>query len=160
MTVERPYCDKKDLELSKSILLPPTLDLDHEVMRAAEDMDALLGFIYTLPFDTLKDHEVLLLKKINADMATGRILLQLYGEGDGDALHAYGLRLVSEAESMLMKLANGEVDLSATRDATVDLDAQRGPRILNRDEESGVDIFENAVLRSEPSYWRPGPVSG
>lgn len=156
MPVPAPYCTVADLHISDSVLLPSTFDKQHEIEQAASDMDALLGFIYQLPLSSLQAHEEKLLASINSKMASGRILLMLYGEGDGEALHSYGLRLLNEAETMLMKLANGEVDLSADRAAPSDLDAHRGPSIKNYDSSSAVESFEKLVLRSENTSWLPG----
>ena len=121
-------------------------------------MDAMLGFVYKLPLDGLLPNEVLLLKSINSKIASGRILLQLYGEGEGTALHAYGLRLLAEGNALLMKLANGDVDLTAERVDSSTINATRGPAVKNYDEESGVTIFEDIVMRGMAGYWVPGQV--
>jgi hypothetical protein len=158
-TTAAPYCVAADLMVGNSVMLPDSLDLDFEIQSAADDIDALLGFVYELPLDGLLGNEILLLKSINAKMASGRILLQLFGDGDGVALHAYGLRLLAEAQDLLMQLANGAVDLSAVRVDSTALDEVRGPAVKNYDEESGVTIFEDAFWRGSPSYWRPGSVN-
>lgn len=153
-----PYCTTSDLFVGESVMLPETLDLDHEIASAADEMDAFLGFVYVLPFVGLPDYQVKLLKSINMKIASGRILLQLYGDGEGTVLHAYGLRLLSEGQDLLMKLANGEVDLAAERVVATTLDAVRGPAVKNADEESAVDIFEAVVMRGQDGYWNPGKV--
>ena len=158
MTVPSPYCVPGDLLLG-DVLLPAALDKEKIIQGVADDMDAKLGFLYQLPLTSLLPHEQLLLKGINAKWATARILLSLYGEGDGDSLHAYGLRLETEAQNDLMLIANGLIDLDeADRVVETGLDVNRGPTIKNRDEESGVTMFENMVHRSEPSRWSPGDV--
>ena len=157
-TTERPYCGVGDLHITEGIELHPGLDLSAIILQVAEEMDSHLGFIYVVPFVDLAPHEVLLLKQINAKLATARVLLSTYGEAGEDGLHGYGMMLLREGQDKLMKLSNGLIDLHAERNTDNVLDRHRGPVATNTDEESGVDIFEAIVFRGERGYWQPGMV--
>lgn len=153
-----PYSEVADL-LIGDLALGPTVDPEKFVIQAGEEMDSKLGYIYELPidFDALPTHQQLLLKGINNKLASGRLILSIDLAEEGQHLHAYGLRLVNEATNELLMVANGTALLDATRlDPAQDRD--RVPSVKNRDAESAVDMFENHVLRGEPSYWSPGEV--
>ena len=156
-----PYSEVEDL-LIGDLALGPTVDPAKFVAQAAEEMDAKLGYVYELPLAPLEGaelplHERLLLKGINNKLASGRLILSIDIAEEGQHLHAYGLRLVTEATNELIMLANGTAQLSAARlDPLVD--RNKVPGVANRDAESAVDMFENHVLRGEPSWWSPGEV--
>lgn len=145
-----------DLQVADSV------DKEKFVLSAQEEIDSKIGFLYALPlpFEGMPYHERILLKQINNKLASGRLILTLDIAGEETALHAYGLRLITEAMNELMCIANGDVDLTAPQtnpdQATADLN--KLPSIVNRDAESAVDQWENHVMRGQPSYWRPGEV--
>lgn len=153
------YSEEADL-LTGDIGISDNVDLQKVVDDAAEEIDSKIGFVYALPlpFASLPLHQKLLLKQINNKLASGRLILQLSIGGEDTALHAYGLRMVTEAREELMLVANGQVDLDAPRVSTPS-NSDGSPLIHNSDEESAVDIFEAHVHRGEPSYWRPGAVT-
>lgn len=147
-------------------MISSQLDLGKVVQEAADEMDSRLGFLYKLPLRppagalALPDYQVLLLKQINNKLASGRLIMQVAIAGEDRSLHAYGLRLVTEATNDLMLLANGEVSLSAVRQPVTEGVPDRTPAIFNHDEESAVDMFESAVMRrGESATWTPGKVA-
>lgn len=145
-------------------MFSPTFDFVRFINSAAEEMDGMLGEIYSLPlasaaggWKTLPIYQQLLLKQINIKLASGRILLTLQASGDTRSLHAYGQRLLDEALAMLMPLINGSVRLDTpSRDAVA---LQTSPIILNHDSRSLVDIFENVVHRGVDDIAVPGNAS-
>lgn len=139
------------------MMISARVDKNKFVNDAAEEIDSKLGFLYVLPLAPLALHESTLLKQINNKLASGRLILTLDIAGEETVLHAYGLRLITEAMNDLMLLANGTINLSSTMTTTSAL-RDNVPGIYNHDEESAVDIFEAHVLRGEPSYWNPGTV--
>lgn len=157
------YSRESDLLLG-DLMISPKFDKRSFVDDAADEIDAKLGFIYKLPLAgegdvELPPHELLLLKQINNKLASGRLILTVATAGEQNALHAYGLRLVTEATNDLMLIANGVVDLTAVRlgvGATEVRDS--APSIHNHDAESGVDMYEGAVMRPGGAYWNPGEV--
>lgn len=138
------------------------------VDTAAEEMDSKLGWLYATPIawegGDGPRHEVLLLKQINNKLASGRLILTLAIAEEGTSLHAYGLRLVTEATTELMLIANGDVDLTATKAESGDVAAQPIPGVRNYDDESLLLGFEENVLRGRGDglrrwYTRPGQVA-
>lgn len=159
------YAEVDDLLIGQ-MTIGPGVNKQKFLDQASEEMDAKLGFIYKLPLeaidgltppDELPVHEKLVLKGINSKLASGRIILTLDIAEEGSTLHAYGLRLVTEAMNELLVLANAGVMLSAVRLNPVE-EPDRRPAVKNRDAESAVDQWENTVMRGEPSYWNPGEV--
>jgi len=145
------------------LLIPDSFSKEKFIGDAADEIDARLGYVYVLPLTQdgtapLPDHELKLLKLISNKMASGRLILALDVAGEDTALHAYGYRLVTEANNDLMALANGAADLTAVRRPVGGTVRDMAPAIVNHDEESAVDMFEATVMRGEPSYWNPGTV--
>lgn len=169
-----PYSSVDDLMLG-DLLVSSHIDKGKFVTEAAEEIDSKIGFIYRLPLvatgtpppASLPLHQQLLLKGINNKLASGRLIMTLDIAGEGTALHAYGLRLVTEATQELMLIANGTVDLSAVRlpDNTVsDGFATRSPSIINVDATSAFeDFYDWAKTPRKPGeeyqldpVWAPG----
>lgn len=163
------YSEPDDLLLG-DLVVPATIDKGKVVASAAEEIDSKLGFVYALPlrFQTdpppdpddwtgLPIHQQLLLKQMNNKLASGRLILMLDLAGEDTSLHAYGLRLVTEATNEMMMIANGTVDLDAVRLAPLDSHPDRAPVVSNHDEESAVEMFEYATMRpGETGSWQPG----
>lgn len=163
------YSTVDDL-LTGDILISQKVDKAKFVQEAADEIDSKLGFLYELPLAPaqpvpapqtpvpLEEHELLLLKGINNKLASGRLILTLDIAGEQTVLHAYGLRLITEAMNDLMLVANGQVLLSAVRqELSAGRRPDRTPICVNRDEESANDMFEAAVMRrGETARWQPG----
>lgn len=90
------------------------------VNLAAEEIDAQIGHIYVTPveFDESTPEKaarvrpsVLLLKKLNILLASGRIVLDMAAGGEDDNLHAYGKRMLDEALRLLTMITNGQIEL-------------------------------------------------
>lgn len=153
------YSSEGDLILG-DLQIPAAVSKQDFIDSAAEEIDSKIGFLYVLPipFNDLPLHQQLLLKQINNKLASGRLILTLDIAGEETSLHAYGLRLITEAMNELMCIANGDVDLTAPRTNPYDssTDNNKAAAIVNHDAESAVDMFENSFMRGEPSYWNPG----
>jgi phage gp36-like protein len=159
------YCSVSDL-LVKDVLQGRPGLLQDWVNRAAEEMDSLLGFRYVVPLRHKPNlpgfhyHEQLIIKQINAKLASGRYLMAQHQNDERDRLHAYGRALVNEALKEIEAIASGKVDLASAvlfADAFDD-DTRRLPQANNYDEESLLHGWENTVLRGDPWYSRPGQV--
>lgn len=135
------------------------------VTDAAEEIDSKIGWIYETPLvlNNLLRHESLLIKGINNRLASGRLILTLDIAGEGTSLHAYGLRLVTEANGDLLLIANGQLDLSAPKIDNPGKNKNNTPTISSRDAASAVEAFEDRFMR--PGYtpaaflipgWQPG----
>lgn len=167
MPLQNAYSEQADL-LIGDMLLSPTLDRDRYIQSAADDINAKIGYLYKIPLvptDTeLPLYQVLLLKSINNKLASGRLILDVAVGGEQATLHAYGLRLISEAMNDLMCIANGDVELLAERRVTAtDQAARLTPSVTNYDDESLMLGFENTVLKGRPLdpawYSRPGKLN-
>lgn len=156
------YSEESDL-LVGDMMFGPSTSKQKYIDGAADDMNAKIGYIYSLPLapvsplTALPEYEQLLLKSINNKLASGRLIMDMAIGGEQQTLHAYAKRLVDEANQELMCIANGDVELSAERRATdAVVIAKNTPGIRNVDEESLVLGFENTVMRGRPWYSRPG----
>lgn len=113
------YCQVSDLLVGNL----PTSSLNPQlyVTQAAEEIDTRLGFKYQTPFDisqssALVRPAVLLLKKINVHLATGRLILGAYNAIEDVQLNSYGKSLVDDAEAALDMIYNGIIVLTGATD--------------------------------------------
>ncbi len=147
------YAGTEDLLLG-DISLGGAVDPLVWIDRAAEEIDSRLGTRYELPLPiTLTPHAQLLLKRINAMLATGRMLMAIDGGNDQD-LHAYGQDLVQTALGELAMILNGAIDLGGG--VLVDDGQAQGPSIRNQDAYSATAAFEALTFGGQPATWRPG----
>lgn len=153
-----PYSAVGDL-LHGNVPLPPYINPETYVASAAEEIDAVVGQIYITPISVQAGPTtrptMLILKKANNFLATGRIILAMDSAGQDDALHKYGRYLIGEAEKILQAITEGKILLTGatpidgTSNATV-------PTILNAEDKSLVDSFyENFNLSSWPNPSTP-----
>ncbi len=125
------------------------------IQDAADEIDSQIGFVYVTPV-VLEDIDKtrparLLLKRINAHLATGRLIMALDAGGQDDRLHAYGYSLIKEATAALAGIAKGEIELpGATPLNPSSGDEVKGIIINNLDPESNVEAFYNRV--AAPGY--------
>jgi len=136
--------------------LPRGVDVDKIVEQQAEHMDSVLGRIYTLPINLRTDNPeerpyALLLKKINAFLAIGDIIIKAGGARQDSEILAYGMYYTKHALNQLSLIENGKLDLGPLerRDGT---DATEAPMIINRDSFSRVEAFYEVPpsLQSRP----------
>lgn len=151
-----PYSATPDL-LVGDLVLSSALDTTKYIQGAADEMDSKLGFIYLVPVDvgTLPAYQALLLKNINNKLASGRLIMDIAAGGEDRSLHAYGARLVQEANSDLLQIANGTVELDAEKQPITSQN-DTGPAVTNSDEFSAVDTFEAFAFNGINTRWQPG----
>lgn len=150
------YSAPGDLLMGK-IPLPSYIDPQKVVDDAADEMDSKIGFLYQTPVDIneLSSQLVrparLLLKRINNNLATGRLILAIASPEENKNLHAYGWALVTEATKALECIAEGEVKLDgAPLVDTSGGEAVTTPLIDNLDAESNVEAFYDRL--ANPNY--------
>ena len=149
------YAKPGDL-LIGDVTLSSGLSRESFLRDAADEMDSRLGFVYVLPIAGIQPHAITLLKMINARLASGRLLMSIAAPSEDDSVHRYGEWLIKEAYADLMSICNRTIDLVG---ATPISDPNPvAASIYNYDEESAIDMFENTVLRGQPSWWQPGSV--
>jgi phage gp36-like protein len=145
-----PYCNSDNLLLG-NIPLPAGLDPDNFVADAADEIDSIIGFRYVTPVVEspadppayeLARPVLLLLKRINVWLASGRLILAVDSAGEDTQLHAYGNKLVNDAMSTLTMIRDGKIDLVGAPTIEEDSPASHdGPVFYNADASSAVDDF-------------------
>ena len=139
------YCEEKD------ILIGDTTPVDgivtKHVNQAAEEIDAMIGHLYTTPVVTGATHTMLLLKNINTKLATGRYFAAMNRGNEGE-VNVYAMSLIKEAMGEIQRIASGQIILRgaetpATNDPTID--DSRAPTLIQADTESGVKEFYGFV---------------
>lgn len=150
------YCTVDDL-LTGDIPLPTYISDQKVVDDAADEIDSIIGFVYSTPIVMVDIPEYrpskLLLKRINSHLATGRLLMQIAASEEDTTLHAYGKSLVDSSLTTLNQLANRDFVLEG---ATMFSDAQAtptGPLQYNKDEVSNVDAFYDDIVFNEDPLW-------
>lgn len=141
------YSATTDL-LTGDIPLPAYLSAQKFVDDASDEIDSRLGFIYQTPIDvdaptTVTRPVILLLKRINNWLASGRLLLAAAASQEDSQLHAYAYSLVKDAQAGLDAIVSGEIILEGAASAVGDGVATivNAPLISNGDAESMVDAF-------------------
>lgn len=160
-----PYSAASDLLLG-DIPLSAALDRTKFVVDAADEIDSYIGSRYVTPIDTSANtqvvrHSVLLLKRLNNFLATGRLILAIDAGGEDTALHAYGARLVNESLRALREIADGSVDIEGAVLHDPSYVGDPGPAIVNYDKTSAVDAFYSRVMVPDDGPlpyldWTPG----
>ena len=149
------YCEVIDLLIGD---LPTSAALNPQkyVNDAADEIDSKIGFVYTTPINidptgTTPRPVVLLLKRLNAHLATGRMILAATIIAEDTQLNAYGKAMVVDAELTISHIAAGQLILDgAIPSGLTALPAAHVPMILNKDPESAVDAFYDRVIN--PNY--------
>ena len=126
---------------------------------AADEIDAQIGHIYETPIELDDSPEnrpaLLLLKKINNFLASGRIITDMAAAGEDRELHAYGWSLITQATALLNKLSGGEIVIPGATPLPGTEDQAKGPLIINEDE---VSLVEDFYLRyTRPHIFQPPP---
>lgn len=148
------YCEADDL-LVGSIPLPDYLNQEKVVSDAADEIDTYIGFRYTTPVvlaDTPANRPaILLLKRINSHLASGRLLMEVAAPTENIELNAYAKRLVDEALLALTAIKNGEIILGDAPILPGTEGSVTGPLQYNKDSKSQVDAFYDEIV------WAPWP---
>lgn len=141
------YCGVDNL-LTGDIPLPMGVSPQQNINSAADEIDAALGQLYITPIeidplDPAVRPSILVLKGVNAKLASGRIIMAADAGGQDNSLHAYGLSLIREARGTLIQLRSSSDSLpgAALLPVVQGVNVGKGPIILNRDPKSLVDGF-------------------
>lgn len=155
------YCTTGDL-LTGDIPTTAALTPEKAVQDAADEIDSKIGFRYSTPVDITPTGPTprpvtLLLKRLNAHLASGRLIMAAAASGSQDNVHAYGASLVREASRTLNAIADGTLDLDGLEPLVPF--TPKAPLIHNEDATSQVENFYNAVTSplvfGLPSPFRP-----
>lgn len=158
------YCEPTDLLLG-DIPLPAYVSAQDAVNDAADEIDSRIGFVYETPIDMTDPGPVprparLLLKRINAHLATGRLILKLAASGEDDRLHAYGWQLIKDAMTSLDMIANGEIVIVGATPINADDEARTTAIIVeNLDDESQVEAFYDRIANPNYAFFGFGQIA-
>lgn len=158
------YCTVDDLligDISTSAELSPV----KYVNDAADEIDSKIGFRYDTPIPVSSPRPVLLLlKRLNSHLASGRLILAATISANQEELNAYGASLVNDAQLTLEAIASGQMFLPGAP-ANPDLppppsadDPSTLPALIsNLDEVSQVEAFYDAATRDSLGGFYPTP---
>lgn len=160
------YCEVVDL-LIGDIPTGGALDPQKYVNDAADEIDSKIGFRYATPVDTdaAPRPVTLLLKRINAHLASGRLILAATITVEDKQLNAYGQSLVDGAQFAIEQIATGVSLLPDVPASPTAGDIGNRQKIVsaNVDPESNVEAFYDRIARPGvtlvspyPSYWPGG----
>lgn len=157
------YCTTSDLLLG-DLQLGSKVDPDEWIAKAVDEIDSHVGLRYETPLTGLARASELRIKRICAQLTSGRLLLAL--DNGTDDLHAYGRDLVQQALAEVLAIENGLLDLiGATTVDVAEIDeaaSSRGPSVTNVDAYCATEAYEAHVHGDPfsvvvPEPWRPGP---
>lgn len=149
------YCAVTDLLVGK-VPLPPYLDAEKYVDDAADEIDTKICQLYETRVDVSESAATsrvakLFLKRVNAHLASGRLLLSVAAPEEQRQLHAYAWSLVTQALLALEGVESGEYILEGALPAEGLVEVpQSQPMISNLDAESSVEAFYDRV--ANPDY--------
>lgn len=154
------YCMVADLLLG-NIPTPAYIDKQKSVDAAAEEMDSYLAMQYVTPIsqqiidNPVNRRTMLVLKRINAHLATGRIITAAAAGAEDSEIHAYGKMMLDQALSALAQLATGTPSLDGATPVDNNKDeANNRPSVVNGDPYSQVDAFYD--IATPGSMMAPG----
>lgn len=156
------YCQPEHITL-KADMLPREPPVEQWIQHAADHMNSYIGQIYELPLqlDPLRaDHlaDILLLRRINAWLAMGQIIMNANASAEDSNLHVYGKWMYDEANKELARISAGRTVLEAGIPLVEPDTRSNGPLITNRDSGSFVDAFyrSNGSAHIGPTQWGVG----
>jgi hypothetical protein len=151
------YCTVADL-LIGDIPTSTALDPTKYVNDAADEIDSKIGFIYETPIpNTVPRPVLLLLKRLNSHLASGRLILAATISVEDVRLNAYGQSLVDEVLLAVQAIVDGKLVLAGA-DINTDVEQPvKTDKILfaNQDAESAVDAFYDRVVNPGYSFVNP-----
>lgn len=163
-TTESPYSSVNDLLLG-DLTVAASVDKQKYVVDAGDEIDSRIGLLYVLPLDDLAPASKSLLKRINNNLATGRLIMAVAAGGEDSSIQKYADRLVTDAYNELGLIMKDALPLVGPERAAASR-GDVGPTYSNHDEFSAVDAFE--VFAHQPflpgfppkrwnPWWQAGP---
>lgn len=157
MSRTQGYCQTTDLLIASNFPMPVGFSLQKYVNDAADEIDIAIGRLYKTPVllqgaEAMEKYATTLtfLQRLNAHLATGRIIMSIAAPGEDGQLNAYGWSLVQNAQQLLLEIKDGEIVLEGapSNSNTTDDETVSTPRMVvaNLDSESGVEHFYNNIL--------------
>lgn len=141
-------------------VVTPSGTRDKFLDDAENEMLVHLTQYYATPLPdnaSLPEHILRLLKQTHARLASGRMLLALATSSEDESLHAYGLSLLTDARSDLMRLGTQTPipGASAADNNGGEVDNDRTPLVLNADTASPFAAFADYTSNAGFDPWEP-----
>lgn len=152
-TPSNGYCRVEDLLIRTDLSLPSGIDAQKYINDAADEIDSKIGTLYATPVVIPTDKQIafrttiLTLKHVNAQLATGRIIMSISSPTENSELDAYGNYLVREANAVINKIANRAIILEGAppnTNAPTEYAVSK-THIYNLDDTSSVEAFYDIV---------------
>lgn len=168
------YCTVEDLLLRPDIPLPREFDKQKYINAAAEEIDSKIGRLYQTPvIIRVEDSEkyrttIIALRRINSQLATGRIIMTISTTTESQEVDAYGYYLIKDALQSIDDILNRDFILDGaepSRSLPTDYTVSKS-HIYNLDDTSSVEAFYDLVNPSrgnQPVFrgrFIPGPMGG
>lgn len=148
------YCEVTDL-LVGNVPLPAYVDAQKFVDDAADEIDTHICQLYltrvdvTDPTDTSRVAK-LFLKRVNAHLASGRLLLSVAAPEEQKQLHAYAKSMVAESLLALEGVESGEYILEGAIPAEGLTEVPQSKALIsNLDPESQVEAFYDRIANPD-----------
>lgn len=154
------YCEVVDLQIG-DIPTSARLDPQKYVNDAADEIDSKIGFVYATPIPVENGSltprpVVLLLKRINSHLATGRMVLAATLISEDQRLNAFGQSMVEEALAAIVQIATLQIPLDGVPSSGLATGpSPHVPLQYNKDTESAVDAFYDRVVAPSYTFVRP-----
>jgi hypothetical protein len=153
------YSEVEDLMIADLMVPDPDIKFRY-LISAAREINAVVGATYVVPLnlDELEPNSLALIQLLSTKIASARLLMSLAIPGEDNRPNAYARYLLREAQDQLELIQLKKIPLEGAtlRDDKI---TYTGPGVINRDEESPLEAFENAFMRGgTPWTWAPGPL--
>jgi len=156
------YCGTGDLYIS-GVRMPQGMHMTPEtaISMAAEEIDTKIGMLYQTPVsveenDPTKRFDTLTLKRINALLASGRLITSMATGGEQDRVHAYGEYLLRMALAHLDQIQSGVIKLtSAIPIEQADQNPLNKGPLLVTDNQKG-SLVDSFYQNFQPGGFTPG----
>lgn len=157
-TPPKGYCEVTDMPLREDIEISLEIDKQKYVNDAADEIDSIIGSLYKTPvkYEPMEAekyrHSILILKKINAHLAAGRLIMAVASPEESTTLDAYGFSLVKNSLDALDKILNRNIILEGAAinsNEPSEYTTSRG-YIYNEDKTSSVESFYQII---DPPYF-------
>lgn len=156
------YCETGDLYIS-GVRMPQGMQMtpDTAIGLAAEEIDTMIGMLYQTPIsveenDPDKRFDSLTLKRINALLASGRLITSMATGGEQNRVQAYGEYLLRMAFDHLKQIQTGVIKLtSATPIEQADNNSlNKGPILVTDNQQ--VSLVDSFYENFQPGGFTPG----
>lgn len=155
------YCAEADLLISGT-RMPVGMQVSAQtaISAAAEEIDAAIGMLYVTPVTVNENDpdlrfDTLTLKRINAVLASGRLITSQAAGGEQSNVHAYGEYLLKFGWGLLKQIQSREIELtSAVPIERPDENAlRRGPLLVTDNQK--VSLVDSFYQNFQPGGFTP-----